>query len=253
MIVFPLFVLLVPLLLKQGLFLPAMSLLLCIESATKVCSVSLALNGQMIALEESPEANVHASMLHVLIGSLLKKSGITPKRLTAIAVSKGPGSYTGLRVGVSAAKGFSYALNIPLIAVNTLEALALAAHHKYADVSCFIPMIDARRAEVYCGVFGAEGSQLEPIRAEILTGDSFDAIRYSKSPVVFCGDAAIKAKNLINPAQQFIFDEELYCSASSMITPANRAFNEKRFENLAYFEPFYLKDFVGTTPRKTTP
>jgi len=229
-----------------------MSIILHLETATEVCSVALSSGSNLLCLEENLDGNVHASQLNLLIEACLVTAKIEMKRLSAICVSKGPGSYTGLRVGVSAAKGLCYALDIPLIGVNTLTALATGMKQKTDfpgnENVVFIPMIDARRMEVYCAVFDHNLNILEAPSAKIIDEHSFNEFLDSKR-VYFFGNGAIKCLGTIDHPNAVFFDNER-CSAEYLIHPAHSKFNKKEFEDVAYFEPYYLKDFVGTTPKK---
>lgn len=233
-----------------------MSHILHIETATDVCSVSLAKHGVLLGTVESTEGKSHARILNSFIDELLKKEGVQFNELSAIAVSKGPGSYTGLRIGVAAAKGLCYALNIPLIAINTLQAmtafLILKDEKKFqSEKTClFAPLIDARRMEVYTAVFNRQLDFIEDTKAEIITQDSFKA--YGKeNKIVFFGDGEAKSKPVLQQLGNALFVEDFKTSALGMVTLAYTTFEEKKFEDIAYFEPFYLKDFVSTQPRKT--
>ena len=219
-----------------------MTHILCIETATEICSVAIAKNGETISLVEDTQGNNHASQLHILVAKALEQSNLHFSDLQAVAVSKGPGSYTGLRVGVSAAKGYCYALKIPLIAINTLQSLANGFWQNnlsYSGLVC--PMIDARRMEVYCAVFNSNKEMIREVRAEILTEESFND--YSEK-VYFVGDSSEKAKLVLtNP--NFIFkDEIVYPSSKWMSELSYRKFLKSEFEDVAYFEPYYLKDFM---------
>lgn len=218
--------------------------ILNIETATKNCSVSISRNGELIALEELSEAQFnHAEKLHVFIGSTLEKAAICLNDLHAVAVSKGPGSYTGLRIGVSAAKGLCYALNIPLIAIDTLKVLAEAVN---VDNGVIVPMIDARRMEVFTQKFSAEKKAISVPEALILTADSFQEIDQT---IHLCGDGAIKCKDLFL-SDKFVYHEAVvYPSANEMCVLAYQKYLDDQFEDVAYFEPFYLKDFMLTTKK----
>lgn len=216
--------------------------ILNLETSTRNCSVSIAKKGNLIASKEVAEAGfTHAEKLHVFIESLLLENNITFSELSAVAVSKGPGSYTGLRIGVSAAKGLCYALDIPLIAIPTL---AILASQIVVENGVVIPMIDARRMEVYSAVFDSSGTQIRDVKAEILTESIFDAF---EGTVHIVGDSSDKAKTVLtNP--RFIFHEQVvFPSAQTMAAMSYLQFTEQKFEDLAYFEPFYLKDFLITT------
>jgi tRNA threonylcarbamoyladenosine biosynthesis protein TsaB len=225
--------------------------ILCIETATEVCSVAISSQGKLLALEENHEGNAHASPLHLLVPKVLDSAGIALQDLDAIAVSKGPGSYTGLRVGVSTAKGYCYALGIPLIGINTLESLVRGqglGERQQETTSLYVPMLDARRMEVYCAVFDNQANMLQETEAKIIDETSF-ADLFEDNEIYFLGNGAAKCKSIItHPNARFL--DDVLCTAKGMVQVAFEAFQSKRFENTAYFEPFYLKDFVGTTPKK---
>lgn len=222
-------------------------MILCIETATKICSVALCHNGDLIVKKESSEEKSHAALLTVFIEDILKRAGIKAASLDAVAVSKGPGSYTGLRIGVSAAKGIAYAAEIPLIAVPTPELMyhGVRASGEY-DYYC--PMIDARRMEVYTAVYDNKGNEIKSISAEIVRENTFDDI-LSRGRVLFFGDGAEKCSKIVNHPSAF-FNESFRISSEYMCKPALEAFNNKNFEDVAYFEPFYLKDFIATIPKR---
>ncbi|MEO8794948.1 MAG: tRNA (adenosine(37)-N6)-threonylcarbamoyltransferase complex dimerization subunit type 1 TsaB [Daejeonella sp.] len=225
------------------------SLILLLETATPNCSVALAENGVVLAFKELNEQNVHASHITLFVEEVMKDVGKKYSELNAIAISKGPGSYTGLRIGVSTAKGLCFALDIPLIAINTLEAMAAGAvgMMKNQDKELiFCPMIDARRMEVYTAQYDSELNEIQPVRAEIIDETTFADLLNSKS-VVFFGSGSEKCKPLYASHENAIF-LELENSAAYMATAANDKFKSENFENVAYFEPFYLKDFVTTAP-----
>jgi tRNA threonylcarbamoyladenosine biosynthesis protein TsaB len=219
--------------------------ILNLETATKNCSVSISQNGQTILCKEMAEAGYsHAEKLHVFIEDCIKESNISFKDLSAIAVSQGPGSYTGLRIGVSAAKGLCFALDLPLIAVDTLQVLA--SKLSISD-GVIIPMIDARRMEVYSAIFNAKYEKVREVQAEILIENSFEQISES---IHFVGDCAEKAKTVLTKSN-FIFHEEIiYPSANEMSELSYKKFQENNFEDVAYFEPYYLKDFMATVSKK---
>ena len=229
-----------------------MAYILCLETATEICSVALLNNNVLIGLQESHEGNSHASQITLLIDKLLHDAKVEYKQLGAIAVSKGPGSYTGLRVGVSTAKGLCYALNIPLIAINTLESLAhnfiLTSNFQLPTSNFFCPMLDARRMEVYCAVFDEQMNDVKKTEAKIIDENSFNDLLESSS-VYFFGSGSEKCKIITHPNAVFI--DDVKCSAASMLHLAFEKFEKKDFEDVAYFEPFYLKDFVGTKPSPT--
>lgn len=197
--------------------------------------------------EDGSDKYTHAEKLHVFIEGVLSQGGIKFSDLDAVAVSEGPGSYTGLRIGVSSAKGMAYALGIPLIAVNTLRAMAnslLSGDEK----SLLIPMIDARRMEVFCAGFDGKGKAVFPTRAEVLEPDSFpEASAFDK--VLYFGDGAEKCNEVLEP-KGFKFVNGIQASAKGMVMLAAEKFHSSDFVDTAYFEPFYLKDFVAGKKKK---
>ena len=219
-----------------------MALFLLIETATKSCSVSLSSENKIIACkEEINEQYSHAEKLTVFITELCKTQDFTIKDLDAVAVSKGPGSYTGLRIGVSTAKGLCYALDIPLISVSTLKAMAFGmAQKEKSDLYC--PMIDARRMEVYNAFYNSTNKEIRGIQADIIEACSYQKELDKK--VLFFGDGTEKCKQMIqHPNARFI--DGFFPSSKDMLEIANEKFAEKDFEDVVYFEPFYLKDFVA--------
>jgi len=228
-----------------------MTYILNLETSTTVCSVSVTGDENVISLRETIDAKSHASLLIPFITEALEEAGIKTQELSAIAVSKGPGSYTGLRIGVSTAKGLAYALNVPLISVDTLYSMASGFLARFPELAgdasaLFCPMIDARRMEVYTSVYNAGLQELRPIKAEIVVQDSFDDL-LKKHRIHFFGDGAMKCKETIQ-ADSAVFHSQFHPSASFMGKIAFSHFMNSQFENLAYFEPFYLKDFVTTVP-----
>ncbi len=227
-----------------------MALILALETATEVCSVSMAYDGIILGELNLSEGNMHASQLHVLIDNLLKETGKTLKQLEAIAVSMGPGSYTGLRVGVAAAKGFCLALNIPLIAINTLQSLSamVLVQTEIPENALLAPMLDARRMEVYTALMHKDLSFEQNTHALVLDENSLKETLNQKV-IYYFGNGANKAQDLLqHPNAHFI--PNIHASAAGMAELAEIKFQSKQFEDTAYFEPFYLKDFVGTTPKK---
>ncbi len=222
-----------------------MSFILNIETATKNCSVSIAKNGETILCKEiAEEGYSHAEKLHVFIEEVIAESGVSIQDLNAVAVSQGPGSYTGLRIGVSAAKGLCYALNIPLIAVDTLQTLASKAKISEGKI---VPMLDARRMEVYSEIFNADLEVERTIQAEIITEDSFASY---KETLYFVGDCAEKCKSVLTK-DNFVFLEEIkYPSANEMSKISYDKYQKSDTVDVAYFEPYYLKDFMMTLPKK---
>lgn len=224
-----------------------MALILQIETATRSCSIALAQNGEVIALKEQNEANIHASHITLFIEEVMKQAGKSLEDLDAVAVSMGPGSYTGLRIGVSCAKGLCYALDKPLIAVSTLAAMAAAKKGATESKSSLLcPMIDARRMEVYMALFDQDLSVVEPVKAQILDEHTFDAYPATHEINIF-GDGAEKCKSLYQGAQ-FVFSPHVN-SATDLSSIAHEKFLIQDFEDLAYFEPYYLKDFIATKPK----
>ncbi len=220
-------------------------MILNIETATQICSVSLSKGKEIIALRENDEKNSHAVQLSVFIEELLKTSGVSRKEIKAIAISKGPGSYTGLRIGVSTAKGLAYGLGVPLISVSTLQAMAYGVSSKLdcAPNSLFAPMIDARRMEVYSAFYDSNNQLVKGISADIIDANSYVEFLNS-NPIYFFGDGASKCKEII-VHENAHFIENFNPSASFMADSSHEKFEKGEFENLAYFEPFYLKDFVA--------
>ena len=231
-----------------------MATILCIETGTDICSVGIAREGEIVSMLESDEGRDHARKVGVFVDELLRSTGITPDEIDAVAVGKGPGSYTGLRIGVSFAKGLCYGLQKPLIAVGSLDALTAVACEDFEagivdvenwDQARLCPMVDARRMEVYAEVFDSRGVALSEVAAEVVTEESFAEWRKEGDFVIFGNGAAkcaevLKGATLINVAP----------SVRGIAPLAQKAFDEGRFEDIAYFEPFYLKDFVVTTSKK---
>lgn len=223
-----------------------MALILCIETATAVCSVALGKDGTRLAEKKDTEGQNHAKLLTVLIQELFREQQHAPSDLDAVAISQGPGSYTGLRIGTSVAKGICYALDIPLIAINTLQAMANNDSLPPATVRC--PMIDARRMEVYCQLFDTNLHPLSQVAAKILNDTSFQEM-LSQKAVTFFGDGSHKfSKICTSPQAQFI--DSITPSSSQMISLAEAAYQKKKFADVAYFTPFYLKKFQVTTSKK---
>ena len=225
-----------------------MNYILHIDTTTKKCSVALAQDGElMIQKELLSEEFSHSEQLHPFIEEVLKESGLKSSSLSAIAISKGPGSYTGLRIGVAAAKGLCFALDLPLIALNTLEIMVQP--YEVSPYSFIIPMLDARRMEVYTAIFDETKKWIQETMAEVLTENTFTSIVNEQSCLII-GDGAIKFKTLYPKINASYTSEIHYPVAKDMIALAWKKFNTKEFEDLAYFEPFYLKDFQTTPPKK---
>ena len=224
-----------------------MALILHIETATKNCSVSLAENGDTISFKELNNENYsHAENLHVFIEAVVKEAAVSFSAIDAVAVSKGPGSYTGLRIGVSAAKGLCFSLEIPLIAVNTLASLARSIEVKQNE--SIIPLLDARRMEVYSAVFDNAHIQIRDTRAEIIDENSFNEY-LTKGKVYFLGDGAEKCKGIIKH-ENAVFLDGYFPSAKVMPQLSYEKYKISDIEDVAYFEPFYLKDFLVTPAKK---
>ncbi|MFZ4724052.1 MAG: tRNA (adenosine(37)-N6)-threonylcarbamoyltransferase complex dimerization subunit type 1 TsaB [Paludibacter sp.] len=224
-------------------------IILNIETSTNVCSISLSENGNCIFLKTNADGMNHAALLSVFIAEAMAFLKDRSQNLDAVAVSSGPGSYTGLRIGVSTAKGLCYGLDIPLIAVSTLEVLtAKALKTVEADINAlFCPMIDARRMEVYAAFYNSKGEIQREISADIIENDSYFEI-LENNIVYFFGNGAEKCKTTLNhPNARFI--DNLVPLAENMISFAELAYNEKQFVDVAYFEPFYLKEFHTTMPK----
>ncbi len=225
-----------------------MAHILTIDTATTACSVALVKDGTVQALRENNQGLNHSVLLAPYIDALLREHRLEVRDLDAIAVSMGPGSYTGLRIGVSTAKGLCFGAGIPLIAVPTLRALARAVANRTGEDALYCPMLDARRMEVYTALFDRHNHPLTPTRAEIITPDSF-AKELADRTVYFFGNGSDKARPLLtSPHARFIPGVET--SAAHLAPLAEQLFREGEFADTAYFEPFYLKDFIATTPKK---
>ncbi len=233
-----------------------MSLILNIETSTAVCSVALSRDGKLLSLKEDTAGMKHASHLTLFIEEILQENNLKVSDLDAVAISMGPGSYTGLRIGVSTAKGICYGAGIPLIAVSTLQSLTKLVLQKNEylqqvknlETAYFCPMIDARRMEVYTAFYDNKAQQQREISADIIDENSFaDALKNRE--IVFFGDGAEKCKSVLE-SNFGIFIDDVQASALGMIELSYEKFKHQQFEDVAYFEPFYLKDFVATTPQK---
>jgi len=223
-----------------------MAIVLNIETSTAVCSAVLSKDGRVIALQESAQPNVHAEKLAVFIHILMEQAELSYSALDAIAVGTGPGSYTGLRIGTSTAKGLCYALDKPLLAIPTLKAIALASARiiKRKDVY-YCSMIDARRLEVYTALYDYEGKEVLPVEAKILDNYSYTDL-LNESEIAFAGDGMPKMKALSSPDDKHrIWVDDVYASAQNMVPLSEEYFAERKFADVAYYEPFYLKDFVA--------
>ena len=227
-----------------------MERIILIETSTALCSAALAEYGAITAYRESSAAKAHASLTAVFIQEILEERGISLSDCDAVCVSMGPGSYTGLRVGVSTAKGLCFGSRKPLLAVGTLDTLVAQASDeaadKIGDIKYIIPMVDARRMEVYTAVF-ENGNQITETAPAIIDENSFTEY-LEQGPCLFIGDGAGKCADVIkHPNAHFC---QVHPKASAMLSPALAAYKEKRFEDVAYFEPFYLKEFVATVSKK---
>ena len=228
-----------------------MALILNIETATSVCSVALAKDGKLLALKEINEGKTHGEVLTLFIQDVFKEALFSFPELDAVAVSKGPGSYTGLRIGVSTAKGLCYALGKPLIGINTLQHLSLSlSHGKDSGEVLFCPMIDARRMEVYTALFDSGNNFFRETSADIIDENSYSDI-LAQHKVIFFGDGSGKCKEKLDLHPNAIFIDDIFPSAKNMTALSETAFQKKQFEDIAYFEPYYLKDFVGNVAKKT--
>ncbi len=230
-----------------------MATILNIETSTEVCSVSVSVDGQCKFLKiqrpsgDAGEKSSHSLLLAVFIDEILKENGLSASDLDAVAVSAGPGSYTGLRIGVSTAKGFAFGAGLPLVAVDTMLIIAAMAKKLCtADYDLIVPMTDARRMEVYCAVFDKNLKQISATEARIIEESSFTEL--SSGKIVFCGNGAEKCMEILQNDEN-IFLTDTFTSAEYMAEFSEELFNNQKFVDLVYFEPFYLKDFVATTPR----
>ena len=225
-----------------------MARILSIETSTSICSVAIHEQGELIALAEIKEPGAHAEKLLLLVDELFEKAGLSFADLDAVAVSQGPGSYTGLRIGVSTAKGIAYALEIPLIGINTLQAMA--ASQQVAPGDYVVAVLDARRKEVYTQTFGDSLQELSPIEAVVLEEGVFASI-LEKGRVYFVGDGVEKVKEEVKSANAlFIADLAISLSAKNMGVLASEKYARKEWEDLAYFVPNYLKEFKALQSTK---
>ena len=230
-----------------------MALILGIETATSICSVALVRNGKLLAIRETTGARDHSAALTTYIAEVFAEAGVTYPQLDAVAVSMGPGSYTGLRIGVSSAKGLCYALDKPFIAIDTLKSLVWQALQKCtqdgkdtADV-LLVPMLDARRMEVYTAIFDQNLQVIEPVNAHVVTENSF--MEFPGKEIVYFGDGAFKCMPIFKLKSNFTFLDNIELSAFSICMLAEAEFKNKNFADIAYCEPFYLKDFIAGKPK----
>lgn len=235
-----------------------MAAILNIETATPLCSVALAVDGRLTVQRETQEEKSHAARLTVFVEEILKEQGLQIRDLDAIAIGKGPGSYTGLRIGVSTAKGLCYGAGIPLIAVGTLRTMfnyALEVCRKKTvalDENILLcPMIDARRMEVFSCLYLISGEEKEPISAKIIDAGTYQSLLQT-SAIYFFGSGMDKCREVLSHPNAHFLDG-IYPHAAAMASLSEEKYGKKQFENLAYFEPFYLKEFVATVPKKGLP
>lgn len=225
-------------------------LILCIETATTVCSVAVFENERLLAMREINEGFSHAENLHVFVQEVLLEANFRPDQLSAIAVSVGPGSYTGLRIGVSTAKGLAYALDIPVIAIDTLQIIAAGTKVEQPS-AYYVPMIDARRMEVYTAVYDAQLKEVEKVEALIVDEQSVQ--KYSTyASICFSGDGMPKCKNLLISLSDAHTFSNVLPNAKYMGTLALYCYNKQQFEDVAYFEPRYLKEFQAGKKKTET-
>ncbi|QMW00642.1 tRNA (adenosine(37)-N6)-threonylcarbamoyltransferase complex dimerization subunit type 1 TsaB [Spirosoma foliorum] len=225
-------------------------LILSLDTSTASCSVALHRDGLLLGCYELFTERTSAAMLTTLIQDVVQHAGYELAQVDAVAIAKGPGSYTGLRIAVSTAKGLCFALDKPLLAVNTLAGMSEQVRAYYPDTHTLCPMIDARRMEVYCAFYNTNGQEIQPTSAQIIDENSFNTW-LSQGPVVFFGDGAAKCQAVLGKQPNAIFPEAtIIPSARTIGQLATAAFAEGQFEDLATFEPFYLKDFMTTQPKK---
>lgn len=225
-----------------------MALILNIETSTTVCSVSLSNKGELLSFKEINNGYTHAENLHVFIEDVLKEASFKLNQLNAISISKGPGSYTGLRIGVSAAKGLAFSLNIPLIAIDTLEIMTNRAISNKYGTAFYCPLIDARRMEVYTAIYDNNLVQIKNTEALIVDEDSIKQFsEYNK--IYFFGDGMEKCRSVLSSLKNSEFIPDVLPSAKAMCDLSYKKYLKNTFEDVAYFEPFYLKDFLILTKK----
>jgi tRNA threonylcarbamoyladenosine biosynthesis protein TsaB len=235
-----------------------MAAILVIETSTEICSVALTIDGVRVDMIESKEGQNHARLVTVFAEDILLRNDMKPQELVAVAVSKGPGSYTGLRIGVSTAKGICFASHIPLIAIGTLEAMThhvIHNRHLYNipvdKPTLFCPMIDARRMEIFSMLYDEDSSVVKPISA-VIVDETFLSEELAEKQIVFFGNGSEKCRQMLR-SPNALFVSEVEASAKYMCDLVWEMYNKKQFEDVAYFEPFYLKDFIATVSKKNLP
>ena len=225
-------------------------ILLHIETATDVCSVALSRGTEIIGLKEEAGGNNHAKNLLPFVDEVLKQSGVRMSEINGVAVSIGPGSYTGLRIGVSTAKGIAYTAGIPVMAISTLESIAQGAKQLWSETSTesvqIVPMIDARRMEVFTTRFDYDMQPLEEVSSKIVDENTFAEL-LSEQKVLFCGNGMPKCRELLSVFPNACF-VDAHISAKNMLPAALKKWQNSDFEDVAYFEPFYLKEYVAAKP-----
>ncbi len=226
-----------------------MAYILHIETTSTVCSVAISKNTELVALKELDNGYTHAENLHLFIESILSEASLKPSDLQTVSVSSGPGSYTGLRIGYSAAKGLAYALKIPLISVDTLKALSVLAIKQSQIDGLYCPMMDARRMEVYSAVYNQQLQTVLPVQPIVLTEESISIFKLNK-PLFLFGDGVPKAKTLLQTLPDVFFIDNIKASALGMIDIAFEKYKAQQFEDVAYSEPNYLKEFFFTSAKK---
>lgn len=224
-----------------------MAYLLNIESTSTVCSVAVSENNTLLAIKEINDGFTHAENLHLFIQSVMRQAGLTLSQLHAISISSGPGSYTGLRIGYASAKGLAYALNIPLIKVDTLQSMSLFVINSVKNDAYYCPLIDARRMEVYYAIHNLELIEIQKPANLVIAENTVSLFDLDKD-IYFFGDGLEKSKSMFSQLKRANFIENIVPSSNHLISLAFDKFRKNEFEDLAYTEPFYLKDFYFTTP-----
>ena len=224
-----------------------MAKIITIDTSTTVCSVALHEDGKLIGSKINQKEKSHSKDVTLMVEEVVETAGIALKDVDAFAISKGPGSYTGLRIGVATVKGYCFALDKPMLSINTLDGMWYEMKEKH-EASYYIPMIDARRMEVYTKVFDGSQSLVET-EAKILDENSFAEFT-EQGKTIFCGDGSGKFKDLVGEKENYVFINDVFPNAEFMGKQVYELFKAEAFEDLAYFEPYYLKDFVATTPKK---